>query len=104
MPCGRPDPGRPIGQPGAGRRAYRYDPIYDMDGLQAPGGGSIPADVLVQAQRPDFVILDQSVHGRHRIALVELSCPWDIDAKRAKECKTVRYADLKEELSNVVCS
>jgi hypothetical protein len=29
----------------------------DLDGLQAPGGGSIPADVIVQAQRPDLVIV-----------------------------------------------
>jgi hypothetical protein len=59
----------------------------DLDGLQAPGGRSIPADVLVQAQRPDLVILDRLVHGRHSIALVELTCPWDTDAKRAEECK-----------------
>jgi hypothetical protein len=44
----------------------------DLDGLQAPGGGSIPADVMVQAQKPDLVILDRSVHGRHRIALIKL--------------------------------
>jgi hypothetical protein len=44
----------------------------DLDGLQALGGGLIPADVMVQAQRPDLVIVDRSVHGRHRIALVEL--------------------------------
>jgi hypothetical protein len=72
----------------------------DLDGLQAPGGGSIPADIMVQAQRPDLVIIDQSVYGRFRIALVELTCPWDTDAKRAEECKTARYADLKVELSN----
>jgi hypothetical protein len=72
----------------------------DLDGLQATGGRSIPADVMVQAQRPDLVIVDHSVYGRFRIALVELTCPWDTDAKRAKEHKTTRYADLKEELSN----
>jgi hypothetical protein len=33
-------------------------------------------------------------------ALVELTCPWDMEAKRAEEHKTARYADLKEELSN----
>jgi hypothetical protein len=71
-----------------------------LDKLQAPGGGSIPADVMVQAQRPDLDIVDRSVHSRHRIALVELACPWDTDAKRAEERKTMRYADLKEELSN----
>jgi hypothetical protein len=47
----------------------------DLDGLQASGGGSIPADVMVQAQRPDLVIPNQSVYGRFRIALVELTCP-----------------------------
>jgi hypothetical protein len=72
----------------------------DLDGLQAPGGGSILADVMVQAQRPDLVIVVQSVHGRRRIALVKLTCLWDTDAKRAKERKTARYADLKEQQSN----
>jgi hypothetical protein len=72
----------------------------DSDGLQALGGGSISADVMVQAQRLDLVIVDWLVHGRCRIALVELTFPWDTDAKRAKERKTARYADLKEELSN----
>jgi hypothetical protein len=72
----------------------------NLDGLQAPIGGSIPADVMVQAQRPDLVIIDRSVHGRHMIALVKLTCPWDTDAKRAKERKTARYADLKVDPSN----
>jgi hypothetical protein len=72
----------------------------DLEGLQAPGGGSIPTDVMAQAQRPDLVILDQSVHGRHRIALVKLTCPMDTDTKRAKECKASRYEDLKTALSN----
>jgi hypothetical protein len=40
------------------------------------------------------------VYGRFRIALVELTCPWDTDAKRGEEHKTARYADLKKELSN----
>jgi hypothetical protein len=43
---------------------------------------------MVQAQRPDLVILDRLVHGRHSIALVELTCPWNTDAKRAEEHKT----------------
>jgi hypothetical protein len=72
----------------------------DLNGLQAPGGGSIPADVMVQAQRLDLVIVNWSVHGRRRIALVELTCHWDTDAKRAEERKTARYADLKIALRN----
>jgi hypothetical protein len=55
---------------------------------------------MVQAKRPDLVIVDRSVHGWCRIALVELTCPWDTDTKRADERKIARCADLKEELSN----
>jgi hypothetical protein len=35
----------------------------DLDGLQTPSGRSILADVMVQAQRPDLVIIDRSVYG-----------------------------------------
>jgi hypothetical protein len=72
----------------------------DLEELQVPGGGLIPTDVMAQAQRPDLVILDWLVHGRHRIALVKLTCPWDTDAKRAEEFKDSRYADLKTAFSN----
>jgi hypothetical protein len=48
----------------------------DLDELHAQGGGSILADVMVQEQRPDLVIIDRSVYGRFRIALVVLTCPW----------------------------
>jgi hypothetical protein len=72
----------------------------NLDGLQAPSGGWIPADVMVQAQRLDLVIIDWLDQGRHGIAFVKLTCPWDTNAKRAEERKTVRYADLKIALSN----
>jgi hypothetical protein len=72
----------------------------NLEGLQAPGGGSIPASVMAQTQRPDLFILDRSVHGHHRISLVELTCPWDTDADNARDRKISRYAVLKEGLSN----
>jgi hypothetical protein len=72
----------------------------NLEGLQAPGGESIPALVMAQTQRPDLVILNRSDHGRHRISLNQLTCPWDTDADKARDHKISRYADLKEELSN----
>jgi hypothetical protein len=72
----------------------------NLEGLQALGGGSIPASVMAQTQRPDMVILDRSDHCWHRISLVELTCPWDTDADKARDCKISRYVSLKEELSN----
>jgi hypothetical protein len=40
-----------------------------------------------------------SVHGRHRIFLVELTCPWETDADKARDRKISRYGGPKEELS-----
>jgi hypothetical protein len=73
---------------------------YNLEGLKAPGGGSIPASVMAQTQRPDLVILDRSVHGQHRISLVELAYPWDTDTDKARDHKISKYAGIKEELSN----
>jgi hypothetical protein len=42
----------------------------DLEGLQAPGGGSISALVMAQTQRPDLVIFDRSDHDWQRISLV----------------------------------
>ena len=72
----------------------------DLDEFQALGGGTIPADVLMQTQRLDLVILDRSVPGRKRISLVELTCPWDTNAREAEERKASKYADLKASLEN----
>jgi hypothetical protein len=55
---------------------------------------------MAQTQRTDLVILDRSEHGRHRIYLVELTCPWDTDADKARDRKISKYAGLKEALSN----
>jgi hypothetical protein len=72
----------------------------DLEGLQASGGGSFPALVMGQTQRPDLVILDRSVYGWHRISLVELTCPWDTDTDKARDHNISGYAGLKKELSN----
>jgi hypothetical protein len=44
--------------------------VYCDLGLQASGGGSIPASVMAQTQRPDLVIHDRSDHGRDKNILV----------------------------------
>jgi hypothetical protein len=79
----------------------------NLEGLQFPGGGSISALVMAQTQRPDLVILNRSDHGRHRISLVELTCPWETDADKARNHEISNYAGLMEALSNqggtVVC-
>ena len=68
----------------------------DMDGFLAPGGGSIPPNILVTALRPDIFIVDEA----SRIAVVfELTCPWDTNINRSHEYKENKYAPLVADLS-----
>jgi hypothetical protein len=73
-----------------------FEVYCNLEILQAPGGGSIPASIMAQTKRPDLVILDRSFHGWHKISLVELTCPWDTDADKARDSKISRYAGLKD--------
>jgi hypothetical protein len=71
------------------------DEVYcSLKGLLALGGGSIPTEIMTQAQRPGLVILDRPYHDRHRISLVELTCTWDVAAEKAKDCKASKYIAL----------
>ena len=68
----------------------------DMAGFLAPGGGSIPPNILVTALRPDIFIVDED----SRIAVVfELTCPWDSNINRSHEYKENKYAPLVADLS-----
>ena len=68
----------------------------DLDGYQAPHGGTIPPDILVTNFRPDFVILNRN---SRRIALLELTCPWDSNVTNAHRYKEEKYASLVADLA-----
>ena len=68
----------------------------DLPGFLAPGGGSIPPNVLVTAQKPDIFILNEALG----VAVVfELTCPWDDNIARSHTFKEERYAPLIADLS-----
>ena len=68
----------------------------DLGGSQAPHGGTIPPDVLVTNLRPDVVILNRE---SRRIALLELTCPWDKNVDNAHSFKQEKYSPLMADLS-----
>ena len=70
----------------------------DLEGWKV-GGGSIPPDIIVTAQRPDLVILDKR-RTPTEIHLVELTIPFDTieGIERAKERKSERYAALATDI------
>ena len=68
----------------------------DMDGFLAPGGGSIPPNVIVTNLKPDLVIVNEAAG---EIVLFELTCPWDANIDRSHTFKEEKYAHLVADLS-----
>ena len=58
------------------------------------GNRTVPEEVVVTALRPDMVLVARSVH---RLAMVELTVPWETRMDEARERKLDRYAELREE-------
>ena len=68
----------------------------DLPGFLAPGGGSIPPHILVTNQKPDIVIINESLG---EIIIFELTCPWDGNIARSHTFKEEKYAPLVADLS-----
>ena len=101
-----------------GRFTYRHDQVllYLLKTLAAPGlegltfysdlegwktgGGSIPPEIIVTAQRPDLVILDKR-KTKTEIHLVELTVPFDTveGIEKAKARKSEKYTALASDIS-----
>ena len=74
-----------------------YELFSDLDGFQAPHGGTIPPDILVTVLRPDLVIFNRQLR---RFMLLELTCPWDSNIDNAHAFKDTKYAPLVADLSH----
>ena len=68
----------------------------DLPGYLAPGGGSIPPDIIVTNQKPDLFIINESTR---EIVIFELTCPWDGNVERSHTLKEEKYAHLVADLS-----
>ena len=68
----------------------------DLPGFLAPGGGSIPPNVLTTNLRPDLFIVNET--SREAIVF-ELTCPWDSNIARSHTFKEEKYAPLVGDLS-----
>ena len=78
-------------------RARLFAKLFsDLPGFLAPGGGSIPPNVLVTNQRPDIVIINES---SSEIIIFELTCPWDHNIVSSHTFKEEKYAPLVADLS-----
>ena len=64
--------------------------------ILAPGGGSIPPNVLPTNLRPDIVIVNEA---SGEVVIFELTCPWDSNISRSHDFKEEKYAPLVADLS-----
>ena len=65
------------------------------------GGGTIPPDILVTAEKPDIVIIDPrtaSPSNKPDIVIIELTCPWEERLDQAREHKTNKYSSLIKDI------
>ena len=65
------------------------------------GGGTIPPDILVTAEKPDIVIIDPmlaSPSGKPFITIIELTCPWEERFEQARDHKTEKYSSLIQDI------
>ncbi len=60
-------------------------------------GGTIPADIVPTAEKPDIVCLDYS---KKSISIPELSVPFESNINRAREYKTNKYGSLATDIEN----
>ena len=67
-----------------------------MDGFHAPGGGSIPPDIIVTNLKPNIVIVNEATG---EIVIFELTCPWDTNIDHSHAFKEEQYAHLMTDLS-----
>ena len=68
----------------------------DLPGFLAPGGGSIPPNIIVTNQRPDLFIVNEPAR---EVIIFELTCPWDGNIERSHTFKEERYSHLVADLS-----
>ena len=63
----------------------------DLPDKQAPGGGTIPSDIVVTAERPDLVIVNKDMK---EVQIYELTVPFDNRIDAAHELKMEKYSAL----------
>ena len=76
----------------------RFKVYSDIEGFKI-GGGTIPPDIIVTAEKPDLVMIDPlGFSGKPWVTIVELTCPWEERLDQARTHKTDKYASLFEDI------
>ena len=75
----------------------KYTVFSDIPGHTAAGGGSVPPEICITAQKPDIVIVEKSLKSIH---LFELTCPLEQNIKKNHDIKLNKYSHFVTDLSS----
>ena len=75
----------------------KFTVYSDIPGHTTAGGGSIPPEICVTAQKPDIVLIDKSNKSLH---LFELTCPLESNINKNHDIKVHKYSHFVTDLSS----
>ena len=78
-----------------------YKVYSDLPGREAPGGGTIPADLCVMNLKPDIVIIDEVNRDLH---IFELTVPLTTHIDQRNSEKSQKYASFITDITNYTCT
>ena len=75
----------------------KFEVFADIPEFRTAAGGTIPPDIIVQALKPDLVILNKK---KKEISMFELTVPFEHNISSRHEYKMNNYAHFKTDITN----
>ena len=79
----------------------KFEVYSDLDGWQAPGGGTIPPALCVTNLKPDIVIMDEHTKTLH---IYELMMPLINNIEKRHTEKTQKYTPFISDITGYSCN
>ena len=76
----------------------KYTVFSDIEGHEAPGGGTVPPEIIVTNLKPDITIWDKV---NNRFNIFELTVPLDVNISQRNIDKTNKYAHFSTDITHI---
>ena len=76
----------------------KYTVFSDIEGHEAPGGGTVPPEIIVTNLKPDITIWDKV---NNRFNIFELTVPLDVNISQRNIDKSNKYAHFATDITHI---
>ena len=76
----------------------KYTVFSDIEGHEAPGGGTVPPEIIVTNLKPDITIWDKLNNKFH---IFELTVPLDVNISQRNIDKSNKYAHFATDITHI---